>query len=60
MNGVRFNPKILNNLCDLCVLCGEIFFENGIGFHEVPYEVSGLWRADKYRKILGFKGKIGV
>ena len=29
---------ILNNLCDLCVLCGEIFLENGIGFYEVSYK----------------------
>jgi hypothetical protein len=42
------------------VLCGEILLENGIGFHEVSYEMSGLWRADKYRKILGFKEEIGV
>jgi hypothetical protein len=25
--------KILNNLCALRVLCGEILLENGIGFH---------------------------
>jgi hypothetical protein len=30
---------ILNNLCDLC---GEIFLENGIGFYEVSYKVSGF------------------
>jgi hypothetical protein len=29
---------ILNNLCDLCVLCGEIFLENGIGFYGVSYK----------------------
>jgi len=33
--------KILNNLCALRVLYGEILLENGIGFHEVSYEVSG-------------------
>jgi hypothetical protein len=27
--------KIYNNLCVLSGLCGEIFLENGIGFHEV-------------------------
>jgi hypothetical protein len=30
--------KILNNLCDLRLLCGEVFLENGIGFHEVSYK----------------------
>jgi hypothetical protein len=30
--------KILNNLCALRVLCGEILLENGIGFHEVSYK----------------------
>jgi len=29
--------KILNNLCDLRVLSGEILLENGIRFHEVSY-----------------------
>jgi hypothetical protein len=33
--------KILNNLCALRVLCGEILLENGIEIHEVSYEVSG-------------------
>jgi hypothetical protein len=28
------------------VLCGEILLENGIGFHEVSYEVSDLKDAD--------------
>jgi hypothetical protein len=32
--------KILNNLCDLRVLCGEILLENGIGFYKVSYKVS--------------------
>ncbi len=32
--------KNLNNLCDLRVLCGEIFLENGIGFHEVSYKMT--------------------
>ena len=32
--------EILNNLCDLRVLCGEILLENGIGFHEVSYKAS--------------------
>jgi hypothetical protein len=37
---------ILNNLCDLCVLCGEIFLENGIALcNEVSYEVSGFRKA---------------
>jgi hypothetical protein len=30
--------KILNNLCDLRVLCGEIFLEKGIGYYEVSNE----------------------
>jgi hypothetical protein len=57
---VRSNPKILNYLCDLRVLCGEILLENGIGFHEISYEVSGLWGAHKYRKILGVKKEIEI
>jgi hypothetical protein len=32
--------KILNNLCELRVLCGEIFLENGIGYCEVLYEMN--------------------
>jgi hypothetical protein len=32
--------KILNNLCALRVLCGEILLENNIGFHKVSYKVS--------------------
>jgi len=34
--------KFLNNFCALRVLCGEILLENGIGFHEVSYKVSGV------------------
>jgi hypothetical protein len=34
--------KILDNLCDLRVLCGEILLENGIGFPEVSYKVWGF------------------
>jgi hypothetical protein len=30
--------KILNKLCDLRDLCGEIFLENGIGYYEVSYK----------------------
>ena len=39
---VRRTPrkKILNNLCDLRILCGEILLENRIGFHEVSYKVK--------------------
>ena len=32
--------KILNNLCALRVLCGEILLGNGIGSHEVSYKVG--------------------
>ena len=39
--------EILNNLCDLRVLCGEILLENGIGFHEVSYKASALPPAKK-------------
>ncbi|MCP4623357.1 MAG: hypothetical protein GY850_07460 [bacterium] len=31
--------KILNKICDLRMFCGEIFLENGIGFHEISYQV---------------------
>jgi hypothetical protein len=30
--------RIYNYLCVLSGLCGEIFLDNGIGFHEVSYE----------------------
>ena len=36
--GRTLRKKIFNNLCDLRVLCGEILFENGVGFHEVSYK----------------------
>jgi hypothetical protein len=34
--------KIINNLCDLRVLCGEILLENSIGFHEVSTRCQGV------------------
>jgi hypothetical protein len=37
------------------VLCGEIFLENSIGFHEVSYEVSGV----SNKKSEGRKQKVG-
>jgi hypothetical protein len=40
--GRTLRKKIKNYLCVLSGLCGEIILENGIGFHEVSYEVSGL------------------
>jgi len=50
--------KILNNLCDLRDLCGEIFLENGIGYDEVSYKGSRLKRP--YRYILkGFRSHMG-
>ena len=36
--GRTLRKKILNYLCALRVLCGEILLENGIGFHEVSYK----------------------
>jgi hypothetical protein len=40
--GRTLRKKILNNLCALRVLCGEILLENGIEIHEVSYE-RRLW-----------------
>jgi hypothetical protein len=44
-------PKILNNLCALRVLCGEIILENGIGVHEVSYKLLFLSRIELIQRI---------